>query len=565
MYNDNREVQPAVSNPNFEIIENIGRYESERAYLKQGSTSTSALPGYISNINNLKMKPEYIIIQPIYSDSYLDRLANAALFDDVINSALERLAYFTLGTSDEIRAVLYPESLRPLKSELEAKNAIKELDVIKSGIDIAGSVVNNHLTDQEIDEFETFIHYTDKNAKLGKFLKKNYRGAHVFARSASYIEYTDKEIPSLRLPAGTPIGLKPLKPMLLGNVAIDPDSWEIQAVEYKDPKVSFKEYVDVGVKSQKKQQQSDNLEPSKYLGAENLLYFVRNNNNMMREQDDFFFGHSTLQSILPLSEESRRLKQVVFPQLNQAHWAGSMLWFFPNWSQSMMDTLFKTVKPGGHTGIPQKDITVQQIQFDHDYAGLINLQNEMKKGILTAFGLPSFLMNFEEVTNRATAQTVVIGFNESTIQAERSWITDILDEQWYSRLFRIFYPNDEFIHIKLKMVTEFKNITFDSFLQKAVAAVSLLEQGMMTRTEVRNMLDLPPLQDSDYRELGLTPPGQDPLLANPQTQPVPGAPNLVGQMMAQRQAQQGRQPTSKTGGGSSQLSQARSELLNDSE
>ena len=199
MYSDNREGQSAVKNPNFEIIENIGRHESERTYIKQGSTSTSALPTYISNINNLKMKPEYIIIQPIYSDEYLDRLSNAALFDDVINSALERLSYFTLGTSDEMRAVLYPESLRPLKSELEAKNAIKELDVIKSGIDIAGSVVNNHLTDQEIDEFETFIHYTDKNAKLGKFLKKNYRGAHVFAHSASYIEYTDKEIPSLRL------------------------------------------------------------------------------------------------------------------------------------------------------------------------------------------------------------------------------------------------------------------------------------------------------------------------------------------------------------------------------
>jgi len=561
MYNDNRDETFAVHNPHFEIIQDIGKKESNEAYLKQGSTSTSGLPNYISNINNLKMKPEYIILTPIYSDDYLERLANAALFDDVINSALERLSYFTLGTSDEIRAVLYPESLKPIKSELEAKNALKVLNVIKSGIDIAGSVVNNHLSDQEIDEFETFIHYTDKITKLGKYLKKNYRGAHVFSRSASYIEYTDKEIPSLRLPAGTPIGLKPLKPMLLGNVAIDPDSWDIQAVEYKDPKVSFKEYVDVGIKSQKKQQVNDNLEPSKYLGAENLLYFVRNNNNMMKEKDDFFFGHSTLQSILPLSEESRRLKQVVFPQLNQAHWAASMLWFFPHWSKQMMDNLFKSVKPGGHTGIPEKDITVQQIQFQHDYAGLINLQNEMKKGILTAFGLPSFLMNFEEVTNRATAETVVIGFNESTIQSERSWLTDILDEQWYSRLFKIFYPNDEFIHIKMKMMVEFENITFESFLQKSIAAVSLYEKRMMTITEVRNMLKLPPLQDSDYAELGITKPGQ---LVDPATQGIPQAPNLVGQLMAEKQKQQQQQQGSvldKT----DPLSKARTELLNELE
>jgi hypothetical protein len=115
MYSDeySRINTKAVTNPNFEP-EDIWKAESREAYrLKQGSTATTALPDFISSTNSLKMKPDYIILQPIYSDEYLNRLSNAALFDDVINSALERLSYFTLGTSDEIRAVLYPESLRP--------------------------------------------------------------------------------------------------------------------------------------------------------------------------------------------------------------------------------------------------------------------------------------------------------------------------------------------------------------------------------------------------------------------------------------------------------------------
>jgi hypothetical protein len=340
--------------------------------------------------------------------------------------------------------------------------------------------------------------------------------------------------------------------MLLGNVAIDPHTWEIEAVEYKDPKVSFKEYTDAGIKTM---QQLDNNPSSKYLDADNLLYFVRGNNNMMKDEDDFFFGHSTLQSIMPLSEESRRLKQIVFPQLNQSHWAGSMLWFFPNWPQQKIKKLFNSIKPGGHIGIPDPNIRTQEMTITHDYTGLINHQNEMKKGILTAFGLPSFLMNFEEVTNRATAETVVIGFNESTIQSERSWLSDILDEQWYQKLFKIAYPHDQYIHIKLKIISEFNNITFESFLAKAIAAVSLYEKKMITITEVRNMLKLPPLQDIDYIELGIRPPGQQ--LIDPATQSVP-MPNLVTSLVQQKeqQPQQQQQPDNS-------LARARAQLLNE--
>jgi len=559
MYEDHRQDRKSpLSNPNFEI-QDINEKERTETYVKSGSTSISAIPEYIPTKNNLKIKQDYIVLKPFYSDNYLDRCSNAYLFDDVINSAIERLAFFTLGTSDEIRSVLYPESLKQITSELDAKNAIKELDIIKSGIDIAGSIVNNHLSDQEIKDFETFIHYTDKNCKLGRFLKKNYRAAHVFGRSASYIEKTPEAIPSLNLPVDTPIGLKPLKPMYLGNVAINPDNWEIMAVEYKDPKVTFKEYADIGIKQlgQAGNVPFDQSTQPKYLDASNLLYFVRNNNNMMKDDDDFFFGHSTIQSIMSLSEESRRINQIVIPQLNQSHWAGTGIWFFNNWTVEEMDKFLSKIKPGGHIGVPQKDITFQEMQLKYDYAGLLNLRNELKKGILTAFGLPSFLMNFEEVTNRATAQTVVMGFNESTIQSERSWITDILDEQWYPRLFKLFYPDDAFIHIKMKMVMEFENINFESFLEKAAATVSLFEKGMITLTECRNLLKLPPLQPQDYAELGITPPGQPPLLTDPMTQGVPQTPNLVQQLTAQQKRQQVLQ------GKSSSINNQAQQFLND--
>ena len=139
-----------------------------------------------------------------------------------------------------------------------------------------------------------------------------------------------------------------------------------------------------------------------------------------------------------------------------------------------------------------------------------------------------------------TAETVLIGFNESTIQAERSWISDILDDQWYPKLFKSYWPDDENIHIKMKINLEFSNIAFESFLEKAVAIVALMEKGLITMTEARNILKLPPLLPQDYAELGLKPPVD--LMGAQQFEIAATAPNLVaqlGQMNANKQQQQG--------------------------
>jgi hypothetical protein len=559
-FNDGKASAPVIS-VNGEIFD-IVKHETDTTYkdkygIKSGSTALSSLPGYASSIQSLKLLPQYIVKRPIYSDEYMNRLSNAALFDDVISAALDKLAYFTLGVSDEIRGILYPESVRPLKSELEAKNALKEIKIIKNALGISNSIVSSFLSDQEIDQFEKYIHYTDKIAKLGSFLKKNFKAAHVFGRSASYIEYTDTEIPDLGIKAGSPIGLKPLKSQLLGHVVLNKETWEMNAVEYRDPTLKFKEYVDLGVKQQQLEEEQAGLirdtgQQIRYIDSNNILYFVKNNNNFMRDDDDFWFGHSTLQSILPLSEENRRLNSIVIPAINQGMWAGTIIWTFPGYTESQMRQFFSFIKPGGHIGVGDDRIKHDVVDMKYDLTGLLNLKNELKRQIMSAFSIPSFLMNFENVTNRATAETVLIGFNESTIQAERSWISDILDDQWYPKLFAAYWPDDEFIDIKMKINIEFSNVAFESFLEKAVAIVALMEKGLLTLTEARNILKLPPLLPEDYASLGIKPPVD---LQGAQQFEIPQTPNLVsqlGQMNNKAQAQQqqqGNTPSSKNSGG----------------
>jgi hypothetical protein len=526
----------------------LGEYN---AGVKKASTSLSSLSSYADPFTSLKLLPEYVIKKPIYSDEYNNRLSNCVLFDDVVSVALEKLSYFTLGASDEIRGVLYPESVRQLKSELEAKNALKDLKVIKNALNISNSIVSSQLSDQEIDQFEKYVHYTDKICKLGSFIRKNHKAAHVFGRSASYIEYTDKEIPDLGINIDSPIGLKPLKSQYLGNVIVDRESWKMKAVEYRDPTLRFKEYIDLGVKQlQEKEAQSsllsdtDTNKQARYLDIDNVLYLVKNNNNMMREEDDYWFGHSTLQSILPLSEENRRINYIVIPMINQGLWAGTGIWFFPNYTTKDIELFFSSYKPGGHIGVGNDQIKFQQTKLDYDYQGILNMKNELKKQMMSAFSIPSFLMNFENVTNRATTETVLIGFNESTIQAERSWISDILDDQWYPKLFESYWPNDEFITTKMKIVLEFSNVAFESFLEKAVACVALVEKGIMTLTEVRNILKLPPLLPEDYAALGVKPPVD---LQGAQQFEMVQTPNLVSQLGAMNQKQQQQTASSPAG------------------
>jgi len=501
-----------------------------RNRIKQGSTSTTALPQFISNISGLKMAPEFIIVKPFYTDQWLERMSNAFLFDDVISSAIERLSFFTLGTTDEMHATLYPDSIKPLNSAFEARNELKKLKIIREGTAIANSIINSQLSDQEITDLELGVHQVDKICKLGRFLKKNYRGAHVFSRSASYIEHSPQAIPELGLPAGVPIALKPLKPMQLGNVCINPNSWDIEAVQYLDSKILFQKFIDID--KEKQIEGLSDTDRQRYIPKDNILYFVRGNNNMMKEEDDFYFGHSTIQPIINQSEENRRLNQIVIPSINQQLWAGMILWTFPGYTNGQMRNFFKNVRPGQHIGIPDDRIKAQPLQVEYDYQGLMQLRQELKKSMLSVFGMPSFLMNFEAANTKATAEAVVIGFNESTIQAERSWITDILDEQWYAKIFNKFYPADDYIHIKMKMMVEFENISFESFMEKAIAVVALIDKKVVTMSEIRNLLKLPPLLPQDYVELGLTPPN-DGSLVDPATQGIPQPVNQVNELMAQ--------------------------------
>ncbi len=111
-------------------------------------------------------------------------------------------------------------------------------------------------------------------------------------------------------------------------------------------------------------------------------------------------------------------------------------------------------------------------------------------------------------------------------------------------------------------MVEFENITFESFLAKAVAVVALYEKKMMTLTEVRNMLKLPPLQPNDYVELGIgTPATVDPVTG------VPAAPNLVDTLVKQKaqQQQQQQEPKSELEKQSNppSLSKIKTQLLNE--
>jgi len=519
-------------------IKNVNEIENSMAYgidiTKKVKSAATLMDEALkkSKKAGLKIKNEFVVIKPYYPEEYLKRCSNAFLFDDVVFSALNRLSFFTFGTGEDIRSILYPVSTKQLKSEMEAKKELELVEVIRQGMDKAGVIIDNHLKPQEIQDFENFINYTDKNCRLIDHLRQNQISAHVFGRSASYIEYSTEYNKSLKLPADTPIGLKPMKSQYLGNVTVDPVTWRINAVQYKDPTLTFdeKRLVDIGVAEQGRKEK-DKFE-LQYIPVDDVLYFVKNNYNMMKEEDDQYFGHSTFQCIMAQTEENRRLKQIVIPAINQGHWAGSGYWYFPNWSESMMRRFFGSIKPGAHVGIPDERIKFQEAKLTYDYAGLINLQNELKKQILSVFGMPSFLMNFEDVTNRATSDTVIMAFNESMIKSERAWISSILDLQWYPKLFKLYYPNDEFLHIKMKMKMEFESISFETFLEKAVAVANLVEKGVITKAEGRALLDFPDVMPSP----------EGPTTTQPGTQPPPAlnAPppptNMVQEFMQQKQA-----------------------------
>lgn len=422
------------------------------------------LPNKYTKRTQLGRVPELYYVDP-YPQAYKARLGNAYAFDYAIRGAVNTLIHYVLGR--ELKSTVYPITRDSLTNQEE----------VDAALSAAG------LTQDEVKGLQSFIDTVDEVTELKTKLRGAMAQAYVYGRSALWIKRataessTVQELADVGYKEDVPTQLLLLNAFYLGQVTVDPDTSEPTSVNYQNGGIFGKDAYGKPLKSYD-------------MPITEIVYFPREDYHITPA--NLNYGLSALQTILPVSEVNRRLNERVFPEINTSQWAGSGIIQFSGLNQGDMQTFTdEMMKPGNWKATNQQfQLHEYKLQVPGDF--LLNQRDRNVRQELMQLRVPSFLMNFEDVTNRATTELIASVWQETVLEAERDWLRDILWKYWYRPLMELYFPDKEFLYIRAKVILEFQSIDFSSLIEKAVAISNLVASNIISVREGREMLKLPP-------------------------------------------------------------------------
>ena len=441
------------------------------SYYKNPSTSTTGT----QEIDELKFK------DPI-SRKTKNRLLQTYQ-DYTVCSAIATLVHYVLGT--EIKATVYPVTREQLKTQEEVDAKLNE-------------IINEFaLEPTSMQELQTFIDMVDLNCELyEKHLPEVMAQSYVFGRAAlsivranSTIDDPNEDNAMLQkwgFKEGVPVSLRPLDSINLGQVTVDTKSWEPKKIEYLGNLGSSQDRTIRGT-----QVEAEEIE------IKDLIYFTRDDYNMI--PDSYNYGFSRLLDAIPLSENKRRLIKKVFAEVDNNQWAGLNIYEIAGMSEKDMQAFAQSLKPG-RSKVTNQPLKVHNITPQFDMGGNLAQLKDLTLGLLSAVKVPSFLMNFEQITNRATTESILIAWQQTVSEAERTWIRNILWKYWYRPLIEFKFPDKQFLYMRIKILNEFKSIEFASLFERAISVNNLYSARIINLREARELLNLPPFQEMEEDE-----------------------------------------------------------------
>ena len=406
--------------------------------------------------------------------------------DYTVSSAIGVLIHYVLGQT--MKATVYPVSRDQLKSQQEVEERLNE--VIKEF----------DLGPKSLEDFQNFIDMVDLNCELyERHLPQAMAQSYVFGRAALWIVRANKDIESQELPVkwgfreGVPVALRPLDSMNLGDVIVDRKSWEPKTLMYDGTLGSENE---INRKNNQGQRKS-----TEELDIEDIVYFTRDDYNII--PDSLNYGFSRLVDAIPISENKRRLTKKVLSEINNNQWAGLNIYEIPGMSTKDLQNFANTLKPGKNK-VTNQPITVHNVNPQFDMQGNLEQLRELHLNILMAITVPSVLLNFENITNRATTEAVLSAWQQTKLEAERNWIRNILWKYWYRPLIEFYFPDKDFLYLRIKIIEEFQSIEFSSFFEKQLAATNLYASRIINLREARELINKPPFpvgEDGEAEDL----------------------------------------------------------------
>jgi hypothetical protein len=441
-------------------------------YEKRNIVQSGMIPDkFINRRKSGELTDETEAFKDPYPRSYKARCANAFEFDNVIRPGIVTLVNYIL--KGDLRIECIPTNRAAKETPEELKQALDDV-----------------LEESSRNKMMDFITHVDQLCKLKRKLRPALVQKFVFGRSATFIERADKsieqkaELAELGFKEGAPIYLKPLNSYWLGQIHVDTVSWEPISVDYDDEKWT-----------REPEGTSEDAQPP--IAMEDLLYFT--NDDYAVAPNSYNYGLSMIQNIMALSGANRRLNEKVLPELNTSAYAGSGIFKFEGMTAADMKNFVDTVLPATLKATNQA-VSFEQIKIDANMQDIISQRDSNVKHEAMCIRIPSFLINFENITNRATTEQVSNVWQQTVLEPAREELREELWEQWYQPLIEFFYPDSEFLYLRLKVQNVFESVDFSSLIDKAAAVKDLYNSNLLTIREAREILARPPFPP-DQEEL----------------------------------------------------------------
>jgi hypothetical protein len=277
---------------------------------------------------------------------------------------------------------------------------------------------------------------------------------------------------------------------------VDKKSWEPKTILYDGNLGSENEINRSNSRNSNGQRKS-----TEELDIEDLVYFTRDDYNII--PDSLNYGFTRLLDAIPISENKRRLTKKVLAEINQNQWAGLNIYEIAGMSTKDLQNFANTLKPGKNK-VTNQPITVHNVNPQFDMEGNLKQLRELHLNLLMAITVPSVLLNFENITNRATTEAVLGAWQMTKLEAERTWVRNSLWKYWYRPLIEFYFPDKDFLYLRIKVIEEFQSIEFSSFFEKALSASNLYAARIINLREARELINKPPFpvgEDGEEEDL----------------------------------------------------------------
>jgi len=311
------------------------------------------------------------------------------------------------------------------------------------------------MSNQEYLKMKNDIDKINRKVGLYEKLPASVTQAYVYGRNAMFIEKDDY---------GVPTDLKVLNSMKMGQVFANIQSWQLEGIRY-----------------------TDYQEPEDILAAEDIVYFTNLDYNV--SPNTLWYGYSSVEPVVDLGETNRLIDAIDIKEIIRGLYAGIGIVRFDTKNDAEIQKLVSSFNPGLLT-VTNLPFTLQMEKLAHDLNQIIEARNHNDLRIMRGIEIPSPLMGFEDVTNRATLEQALIAWKESVLDFQRKWIQDTLDAQWYTTLVSILLNEPDVEKLQVKVRQEFEDITFLSQKDRMIALLPAYQAGVIPLEKLLKELDM---------------------------------------------------------------------------